>query len=184
MAGFNYGRPGEDVKCVGCHAGHSIMSVPANLADAAWSNLAPGASVAVSSARDQNYINGVNDRRVMRGEIWRYWASTPGQQQNQWVELRFPVPVVVRTVRLYNPRQGDEANSSLQVQSTNVKLMNGGTQVAMQTSGKLAVTGTDVGFSDVTATVVRVEITGMTGTFYGAQVASIAEIEVVAKGAN
>ena len=184
VAGMNYGRPGEDVQCVGCHAGHSMIPVPSNVADAAWSNLAPGAAVAVSSSRDPNFNNGINDRRVMRGEIWRYWTSANGQSQNQWVELRFPVPVVVRKVRLYNPRQGDEANSSLQVKSTNIKLMNGGTQVGTQTSGALAVTGTDVSFADVTATVVRVEITGMSGTFYGAQAASIAEIEVIAKAAE
>lgn len=181
VAGMNYGRTGEVSRCIGCHAGHSMIPVPANDADAQWSNLAPGATVAVSSSRDPNYNRGVNDRRVMKGEIWRYWTATSAQ--NQWVELRFPVPVIVRNVRLYNPRQGDEANSSLQVRSTNVKLFNNGNQVANKTSGALSVSGTDVTFADVTATVVRVEITGMSGTFYGSQVASIGEIEVIAKGA-
>ncbi len=180
VAGMNYGRPGEVSKCIGCHAGHSMIPVPANPADAVWSNLAPGATVAVSSSRDKNYNTGVIDRRVMKGEIWKYWTATGSQ--NQWVELRFPLPVVVRTVRLYNPRQGDEANSSLQVKSTNVKLLNSsGAQVAAKTSAQLAISGTDVSFADVTATTVRVEITGMSGTFYGGQVASIAEIEVISK---
>lgn len=42
----------------------------------------------------------------MKGEIWRYWTSAPGQQTNQWVKLIFPVPVIVRAVRLYNPPPG------------------------------------------------------------------------------
>ncbi len=184
VAGMNYGRPGELVRCVGCHAGHSMIPLPANDADALWSNVAPGAAVSVSSSRDSNYNDGVNDRRVMKGEIWRYWTSAPGQSQNQWVRLTFPVPVTVRKVRLYNPRQGDEAQSTLQVQGAQVVLYAdaGATQqVGAQSAGALSVSGTDVDFQDVRARVVQVNITGMTGTFYGAQVASVAEIEVIAR---
>ena len=121
----------------------------------------------------------------MKGEIWRYWVSASGQTQNQWVELVFPVPVTVRTVRLYNPRTGGEANSSIQVSGATVRLYSdaGATQqVASATAGQLTVTGTDVAFADVRARVVRVEITGVSGTFYGAQVAGLAEIEVIARG--
>lgn len=184
VAGMNYGRPGEVSRCIGCHAGHSMIPLPANDADALWSNVAPGASVTVSSSRDPNYNSGVNDRRVMKGEIWRYWTSAPGQAQNQWVRLTFPVPVTVRTIKLYNPRQGDEANSSLQVQSAQVVLFadSGATQqVGAQTTGALSSSGTSVNFGDVRARVVQVNITGMTGTFYGAPAASIAEIEVIAR---
>lgn len=185
VAGMNFGHPGENQRCVGCHVGHTMIEVPADDADAKWSNLAPGAQVRVSSARDANQNRGLIDRRVMKGEIWRYWTSSAGQTQNQWVELVFPVPVTVRTVRLYNPRSGGEANSSVQVQSTTVRLYsdaNATNQVASASSGALSVQGTDVGFADVQARVVRVEITGVSGTFYGAQVASLAEVEVIARG--
>jgi hypothetical protein len=57
-------------------------------------------------------------------------------------------------------------------------------QVATQSSGRLAVTGTDVGFNDVLARVVRVEITGMSGTFYGSRLAALAEVEVIAKASQ
>lgn len=184
VAGMNFGKPGEVQRCVGCHTGHTMIAVPVNDADALFSNVAPSAAVAVSSSRDANQNRGVVDRKVMTGEIWRYWNSAPGQTTGQWVQLTFPVPVTVRTVRLYNPRSGGEANSSLQVQGTNVRLYSdaGGTQqVASQSSGPLAVTGTDVAFNDVKARVVRVEITDMSGAFYGSQLASIAEIEVIAR---
>jgi hypothetical protein len=185
VAGMNYGRPGEIARCMGCHAGHSLLPVPNNGADPLFTNLAPGASVTVSSSRDPNSNRGLIDRRVLKGEIWRYWVSASGQPNDQWVRLTFPVPVTVRTVRLYNPRLGDEANSSLQVKGANVRLFSdiGATQqVASQSAGALAVTGTDVAFGDVTARVVQVDITGMSGTFYGANVAGIAEIEVIARG--
>ncbi|MCL4872125.1 MAG: PD40 domain-containing protein [Anaerolineae bacterium] len=183
VAGMNFGRPGTTATCVGCHAGHTLIPLPA---DPQWTNLATGATVRVSSTNNSQYNKGVNDRMVMRGEIWRYWISANGQTQNQWVELVFPVPVTVRTVTLYNPRQGGEANSTLQVGSTRVRLysdVNATNQLATQTSGSLSVSGTNVNFNDVTGVrVVRVEITSMSGTFYGMQVASIAEIEVIARG--
>lgn len=185
VAGMNYGRPGENMRCVGCHAGHTMIQLPATDEAAQWTNLAPGAQVRVSSSRDANQNGGLIDRRVMKGEIWRYWVSASGQTQNQWVELVFPVPVTVRTVRLYNPRSGDEANSSIQVQGVNVRLYSDAaatTQVASQSGGQLSVSGTDVNFADVKARVVRIEITGVTGTFYGSRVASLAEVEVIARG--
>ncbi len=184
VAGMNFGKPGEVQRCVGCHSGHTMIEVPVNDADALFSNVAPSAAVAVSSSRDPEQNRGVVDRKVMSGEIWRYWNSANGQTTGQWVQLTFPVPVTVRTVRLYNPRSGDEANSSLQVQGTNVRLYSDAAatqQVATQSSGPLAVTGTNVDFSDVKARVVRVEITGMSGTFYGSQLAGLAEIEVIAR---
>jgi hypothetical protein len=187
VAGMNFGRPGEVQRCVGCHAGHTMIEVPTNDADALFTNVAPSAAIAVSSSRDANQNRGLVDRKVMSGEIWRYWNSASGQPNGQWVQLTFPVPVTVRTVRLYNPRSGDEANSSLQVQGATVRLYSdaGATQqVATQSSGRLAVTGTDVGFNDVLAHVVRVEITGMSGTFYGSRLAALAEVEVIAKASQ
>lgn len=183
VAGMNFARPGTTATCVGCHAGHTLIPVPT---DPQWTNLATGATVRVSSTNNAQYNKGVNDRMVMRGEIWRYWIGANGQTQNQWVELVFPVPVTVRTVRLYNPRQGDEANSTLQVGGTRVRLYsdtNATNQIGTQTSGALSISGTNVNFNDVTGVrVVRVEITSMSGTFYGMQVVSLGEIEVIARG--
>jgi hypothetical protein len=185
VAGMNFGRPGATARCVGCHAGHTLIPVPANDADAKWTNLAPGASISVSSTRDSNQNKGLTDRRVLKGEIWRYWTSASGQYTNQWVKLAFPVPVTVRTVRLYNPRAGDEANSTIQVNSATVKLCSDAacnTVVATATAGALSVSGTDVNFNNVLARAVRVEISSVSGKFYGARVASLAEIEVIARG--
>lgn len=186
VAGLNFGRPGEVVRCVGCHAGHSMIPVPANDVDAKFSNLAPGGQVYVSSTRDPATNSGLIDRKVMLGPIWQYWTSAPGQPVNgQWAQVTFPVPVTVRKVRLYNPRFGDEANSSLQVQSATVVLYggaNGMTEVGRQNVGALSVSGTDVAFPDVRALSVRVYINSITGTFYGMSVAGLAEIEVIARG--
>jgi hypothetical protein len=185
VAGMNYGRPGTVARCMGCHVGHTQISVPATAEAAQWTNLAPGAAVEVSSTRDVNYNKGLIDRRVMKGETWRYWTAPLGTYQNQWAKLTFPVPILVQTVRLYNPRTGGEANSSLAVEGATVRLYSdvaATQQVAVQTVGALSVSGTSAAFTPTVARAVRVEIGNVTGTFYGARTASLAEIEVIASG--
>jgi hypothetical protein len=186
VAGMNFDRAGAVARCVGCHAGHSQIPVPANDADAAFTNLAPGAAITVSSTRDAGTNAGLIDRRVMKGEIWRYWTSDPAEPQDgQSIALAFPVGVSVRAVRLYDPRTGDEASSSVHVAEATVRLYADaaatdlvGTAVATD----LAVTGTDLAFADVPARVVRIDLDDVSGTFYGLSVASLAEVEVIARG--
>lgn len=186
VTGMNYGPTGAVSTCVGCHAGHTMIPIPA---DPQWTNLAPGAQVTVSSSRDPNVNRGLIDRRVMKGEIWRYWGSDPGQPRNgQWVRLEFAVPIKVRTVRLYNPRFGDEANSTLQVTNVTVTLCSDTACANVITSktvaGNLSVSGTDISFADVpNVRAVRVTLNNTTGTFYGMSITSLAEIEVIGSGA-
>ncbi len=96
VAGLNFGRPGEVQNCVGCHAGHSMIPVPDNPEDAKWTNLAPGASVSVSSSSNgSSENNGLIDRRVHMSlpfnDFIKYWLSNSGQDPNQqWIELTFP----------------------------------------------------------------------------------------------
>lgn len=187
VAGMNFGRPGEHVRCVGCHAGHSMLPVPDDPEEALWTNLATGAAVSVSSSRDADVNAGLNDRRALSGPIDAYWTSRSGAKDGEWAQLTFPVPITVRTVRLYNPRFGDQADSSLQVERATVVLYAdaGATQeVARASVGRLATVGTDVAFPEVDARAVRVIITQTSGTFYGMRVAGLAEIEVIARVAS
>lgn len=183
VAGMNFGRPGETQRCVGCHAGHTLIPVPATDDEARWSNLAPGATISVSSAFDSRYVGGLTDRRVMKGEVWRYWRSAANQTSGQWVTLTFPVPVSVRQVRLYNPRSAP--NTDLQVRQATVRLFSdeaGTIEVARQSSGPLSTFGVGVDFADVRVRVVRVEIDQVSGRVDGVTCASLAEIEVIARG--
>lgn len=185
VLGQNFGRAGEMGRCVGCHAGHTLIEVPADPAEAQWTNLAPGATVSASSIHptQSGNLEGVVDRRVQKGQVTTYWRSDPAQGAvGQWVQLSFGVPITVRTVRLYNGRQ--EAGSGVQVTGATVHLYSdeAATQEIIQNAtGQLSVGGTDVPFADVLARAVRVEITGVTGTFDGETVASLAEVEVIAR---
>jgi len=187
VAGLNFGRPGETQRCVGCHAGHSMIPVPTNPADARFSNVAPSAALSYSSilAVLNPKAEGLIDRRVQKGRVTDYWRSAAGQNPDgQWVQLAFPVPVTVRTVRLYNPRFGTVAQSTLQVESATVILYADAAatqEVARQTVGQLAVSGTDVSFAEVRAKAVRVVLDEVSGTFEGLTVAGLAEVEVIAR---
>jgi hypothetical protein len=185
VAGLNFGRPGAVARCVGCHAGHSMIPVPATAAEAAFTNLAPGATVSVSSTRDAAQDVRVIDRLVMKGKNTNSWTSASGQVQGQWVELRFPVPVTVRTVRLYNIRPGGPAQSSLLVHAATVELyaeLASTTPAATRSTGALTLTGTEVSFPKLRARRVRVKLDQVSGTFSGLTVAGLGEIEVIARG--
>lgn len=188
VGGLNFGRPGEVQRCVGCHTGHTLIPVPATAEEAQFTNLAPAAEISYSSIHPliDPSAESLIDRQVMKGRIIKYWRSDPAQApQGQWVELTFPVPITVRTVRLYNPRFGDEADSSIQVEAATVILYSdkaATTEVARQTATDLIVSGTDVGFANVKARAVRVIINEVTGTFETLAVASLAEVEVIARG--
>jgi hypothetical protein len=182
VAGMNYNPANDVARCVGCHAGHTMIPVPENDADALWTNLATGAAVAASSAYNPDRLIGLIDRRVMTGNLQQYWSSANGQREGQWVELTFPVPVTVRTVRLYNPRH--EGNTNLVVHNGTVRLYSdaaGNNEVATQSFGQLTTAGTDVNFNEVLVRKVRVEIGDVSGQFAGRQSVSLAEIEVIAR---
>lgn len=187
VAGMNFGAAGSHARCVGCHAGHTQIPVPVTQEDIEFTNLAPGASVSVSSTRDANYDGGLIDRRVLKGAIWRYWTSSPGRANGEWVVLGFGVPVTVKAVVLYNPRTGEEANSTVQVNQATVYICADvacGTIIASKRVSNVSVGGTRVDFPKPVGRAVRVIFDDVTGTFYGARSASLAEIEVIARGEN
>ncbi|MBK9927900.1 MAG: hypothetical protein IPP66_21720 [Anaerolineales bacterium] len=179
VAGMNFGRTGEVATCVGCHAGHTMISVPANPADAKWTNLAPGATVTVSSTGGGS-STGINDRRLKLqmpyDNFKKFWVSNSGSPTSQWAKLAFPVPITVKTVRLYNIPSTD---SNIKILNATIRLYSdtaGTTQVASKTSGALSENGTDVTFDNVLARVVRIEFTSVSGS-----IAGLGEVEVIAR---
>lgn len=185
VAGMNYGRTGTRVRCVGCHAGHTMIPVPATDEEARWTNLAPGAEVVQSSVDPAlEDTDGLVDRRVRTGRPEWFWRSHPSQSPNgQWVGLRFAQPVRVRTVRLYNPPQSDTLTT--RVQSARVRLFadhEGRQELASVTTGPISDDGTDVAFDEVVARMVGIEFLSVTGLTRYMNVASLAEVEVIARG--
>jgi len=174
VAGHNWGRPGADARCVGCHAGHTMIPVPENALLAQWTNLAPGAVPSASSGD----ARGLVDRRVRTGRgDGRYWFASPNDHGKAWVELTFPVPIHVRTVRPYDMPNDIAASGVLG--ATVVLFSEPGKEVARGKTERLSASGTDIAFDDVRARVVRIEL----DTVKGAR-AALSEVEVIAKGAE
>lgn len=134
VSGENFGRPGENQRCVGCHAGHSMIPVPAVDTDAQWTNLAPGAVSSVT--------NNLIDRKSTTS-----WSASIGQT----ARLTFPVSVKVRRVVLWGPT----------TTQASVKLFSdaGATTEVGSASGNAATTGNGVVFNDVVARAVTVTLT-------------------------
>jgi hypothetical protein len=173
VTGFNYGRPGTTVRCVGCHAGHTQIPVPATAEEARWTNLAPGARVTASSTSGAGAGNLVN-RRALREGVGEHWRSQQGLTTGQSVDLEFPVSVIVRTVRLYGSSDGTLVRrATVRVFSDTAR----SNQIGQAEGADIARTGTNVAFADLTARVVRVTFDSVQGT-----AASLAEIEVIAAG--
>jgi PKD repeat protein len=184
VAGMNYGKPGSTVRCIGCHSGHTMIPVPQSDEEAKWSNLAPSADILYSSSGGP-WFDGIINRKVRTGDIWDTWYSATDNVRSQWIELVFPEPVAVRTVRLYNVRFTD--GSTLQVHNATVRLgsLNSSDWVASASAGELSISGTEVSFPEVAAQRVRVEIDSVTGVNYsGLNVAGLAEIEVIARAGD
>jgi WD40-like Beta Propeller Repeat len=140
VAGLNFGRPGQVQRCIGCHAGHSMIPVPSD-AEAEWSNLAPGVMIQVSSGSANSLI----DRK---SSTW--WSVSSGA----FAKLTFPVPVRVRAVKLWGT--GSQATVTLFADSAE-------TEQVGSASGTSAAGGGDVSFSDQIARMVRIDMTSSEG---------------------
>ncbi|MDX1522335.1 MAG: hypothetical protein R3264_11965, partial [Anaerolineae bacterium] len=125
--GNAWARAGETVTCTGCHFGHVSGSMDAVAAEAAqgWTNVAPYASVKVSSLYNSNgnfpfTAEHLNDRRgwvpiPAGGPASTFedsgqfqddklgWMSARDQAIGQWVELAWRVVMKVNKVRLVGP---------------------------------------------------------------------------------
>jgi hypothetical protein len=189
VAGMNYGRPTQVMTCVGCHRGHSMIPVPENEAEARFTNLAPGATVTVSSGTGPAYPYYLIDRKVkLAFAKEQYWHTYAGVNKNQWVKLNFPVPIKISTVRLYNIPPGGKENSSIQVHEVQVDLYADTTATQLVASKifsqDLAATGTDIVFNKIVAQAVKIKLLKVTGTYSNSirPRAGLAEVEVIASG--
>jgi hypothetical protein len=185
VAGLNYGVTGARVRCVGCHAGHSMIPVPSTDEEARWTNVAPGAAITQSSldpSLDGN-PDGLVDRRVQTGRSDWYWRSAPGESPNgQWVALTFPQPVRMRTVRLYGAPLGESATTEVQQVRVSVFATASSPQAVFSTiAGPVRDSGTDVAVGDVVAQHIRLEFLAVTGITRYQYIASLAEVEVIAR---
>ena len=104
VMGFNFGKPGQQVTCVGCHNGHSRIPVPETTEELLFTNLAPGATIKASSA--MNAPGYAIDRKNFTAK-GKHWFSVENANPNtQWLRLEWLVPIWANKVVLHNIPDG------------------------------------------------------------------------------
>jgi hypothetical protein len=191
VGGMNFGVRGTVSTCVGCHAGHSQLAVPAG-DEAAWTNVAPSAVVTADSVRGADSSGGfifpaavLVDR--LTDPMASEWAADE-RDRTATVRLRWIQPVVAREVTLYGTKHVEgrfgvrnqviEAftlstylqDQLLTSQPVSARVLPGGTSVPLDPSTAF----------DVLTITVRAE--DVRGVFEGQKGAALAEVEVVGKG--
>jgi hypothetical protein len=180
VGGMNFNIANETGKCVGCHAGHSMMQVPE---DASWTNLAPSAVVKASSSREGPRFQPqmLVDRRTDPGIA--EWAASNLQVEN-WVELSWTVPIYAKEVVVYAPRAGANQRQTVSKFTLQATLNGADVGQSVEVPGPIAAAGTHVAwdpaleFDGLELSVKREDISG---SFDNSSALALAEIEVIAK---
>jgi hypothetical protein len=184
VTGFNFERQGAGTKCIGCHAGHSMMDVPMNGTEAEWFNLAPSALPTASSvytaADGEAFTAGrLIDRQARTGGERVVWIA--GEGAGARVRLQWAMPVEVRSVVLYGLPRGVR-KSTVGLQNCRITLFVGGEEVrVLSSTGAISERGTRIDLPPTAMDALEVHLTRSTGTVDGRRLTGLAEIEVIGR---
>ncbi len=179
VPGSNFARVEAGTKCIGCHAGHSTLTVPKNYSDARWFNASPSARVTASSVRAGAAAPAALVDRVAKGPVERVgWvADGPGPQS---ARLEWATPIEAREFVLYAPWTDSRAGTDVQVRACTLVLMLHGKEVGRAESGRVRPEGTRVEIAPLVLDAVEIRPTA-TGTVTGRPAVALAEIETIAR---
>ena len=181
VPGYNFTRPGAGTKCVGCHAGHSAIAVPATASEAEWTNVAPGARVTASTEqRGTPGAAAAVDRRT-RGEPDQVgWIADGGT--GEWLRLEFPVPVEARAAVLYGLRGRTKEGGPLVVKRAELVLFANGRELRrVPVAREISPDGTRVELGGARIDALEFRPLAIEGKFRGRTLAALAEIETIAR---
>jgi len=186
LSGLNFGRPGTGTQCAGCHIGHSFIPPPQNNFDAQFFNTSTSAAVTQSSFRisGQNIQypgSRVKDRKARNDSLTVNWIAAGSN--NEWVKLKWDIPIDVKNIVLYNIRPNSANNTNIQVNDCEIQLYYQSQQVAfIPSTGPLSVNGTSIpvsGYPKIDEAVVVVK--SFTGLIEGQIAAGLAEVETISR---
>ena len=181
VTGFNFGSKGSGTKCVGCHAGHTQITVPLTITDAQFTNLSTSANTFSSSVLPSSDSKNVIDRKARSKDLNVCWISNG--TINEYVELRWDLPLDVREIKLYNifPNQYNQTN--IQVNDCELYLYNNEQLVKfVPNTGGISVNGTSVPVNPwLTVNKIKVVIKNYSGLVNGQNHSGLAEVETIAR---
>jgi hypothetical protein len=178
VGGMNFGVAGETARCVGCHAGHSLMEVPD---DPLWTNIAPSAVVTATSAAS---VVAGSTRLTLAPELlvdrhidplFSEWGS---QAASAVISFHWNTPILARELVVYAP-QGASQGISIHA-FTFQRSLSGSIVERRRVQGRLRRDGTRVPL-DPEAEFNRLEIEIATGDYSDAQSPALAEVEVIGR---
>lgn len=181
VPGYNFTRPGAGTKCVGCHAGHSAIDVPATASEAEWTNVAPGARVTASTEqRGTPGAVAAVDRRT-RGEPDQVgWIADGGT--GEWLRLEFPAPVEARAAVLYGFRGRTKEGGPLVVRRAELVLFASGRELErVPVAREISADGTRIDLGGARIDALEFRPLAIEGKFRGRSLAALAEIETIAR---
>jgi hypothetical protein len=181
VLGMNFGNNGSGTKCVGCHAGHTLITVPVNVTEGSFTNLSTSAKVTESSFKtfgsDQFKGQKTVDRKARNSDLKVNWIANG--QTNEYVVMKWEIPIDIRRFILYDiqPNTGDGTN--IHVTDCEIYIYYQNNIVKHITStGPLDINGATVQISPITtADSAKIIVKSFTGTIKNEHLAGLAEIE-------
>ena len=185
VTGFNFGNNGSGTKCVGCHAGHTMITVPFNLTEGSFTNLSTSADVRESSYRISGgtSFKGINitDRKARNNDLNVNWISNGNS--NEYAVLKWEIPIDVRRFVLYDILPNSSNGTDIHVTDCEIFLYYNNTVVKhIASTGPLSTEGITVQVSPLTTIdSAKVVVKSFTGGITNQNVAGLAEIETNAR---
>ncbi len=184
VPGLNAARFGSGTKCVGCHAGHSVIPVPQSAFLGKRFNAGPSArATASSSAEGTVGPRGAVDRRTkgLPGAV--AWVSEGLSGES--LRLEWSSPIEVDSLILYALPAHPPSGTDLRVRECRLDLFLNGRAVGQQlVRSEISTRGTWVSCGGVRADAVEFRSVRSTGKVLGRERVAIAEIATVARMAE
>ena len=189
VGGSNFARAGEITRCVGCHAGHSMLEVPE---DPSWTNVATSASLITSTefrSRPRGFLgdfflpDNLVDRRTDGEEA--EWASATGGTVE--IDLLWSASMRAREVTLYAPAPGEtrfgERNQTIDGFKITTSFQRETVQI-VNVNERIRPEGTTVQLDptvEFNALKITIDSSAVNGLYLGQGGVALAEVEVIAK---
>lgn len=185
VTGMNYERIGGGTKCVGCHAGHSVLTVPVNGTLAEWFNASPSATVSGSSF----FVNErgtaciprrVVDRQATTGGDSVIWVANEGEGAS--IVLTWDIPIDVREFVLYGVTPDSARGTNIRVQDSEILLYYRSNGVGdFKLTDRIRPEGTHVKVPKTRIDSAKIVVRKFFGTVYHRRLAGLAEVETIAR---
>lgn len=185
VTGMNFGNNGSGTKCVGCHAGHTLIEVPINLTEGTFTNLSTSANVRESSFKTNGNISykgqNVVDRKARNSDQTVNWISNGNT--NEYVVLRWEIPIDIRRITLYDIIPNPVNNTDIHVTDCEIFFYYQNNVVNhIPSTGPVSVNGLTVNVQPITTIdSAKVIVKSFTGGINNISAAGLAEVEVNAR---